>query len=73
MARFNRTRYKTVNAIDLVIGNVVNYFDGVEFHEYKVEDKIVGEETVTLTLNPTGTAAPRQFTVAHDRGFSVRQ
>ncbi len=73
MARFNRARYKTVNAIDLVIGSTVNYFDGTEFHEYKVEDKVVGEETVTVTLNPIGTAMPRQFTVAHERGFSVRQ
>lgn len=73
MARFNRAKYKTVNAIDLVVGSIVNYFDGRDFHEYKVEDKIINEDSVTVTLNPTGTATPRQFTVALDRGFSVRQ
>lgn len=73
MKRFNRAKYKTVNAVDLVIGSTVNYFDGRDFHEYKVEDKQVGEDSVTVMLNPVGTATPRQFTVALDRGFSVRQ
>lgn len=73
MKSFNRAKYKTVNAVDLIVGSVVRYFDGRDFNEYKVDAKVVNEDSVTFTLNPIGTAVPRQFTVALDRGFSVRQ